>query len=1302
MKKDKKMNIERTLIQQSMRAQLYISKLATRSFFWLAFGLTIIANGSLNAQCDGKAMACNNLVHVSLDTNCVAVITPDVLLEDGDANDSLYRVEVRDPDGNLIDTIRQDYGGVLLETRVYCIASGIYCWGYIKIEDKIPPMINVTPCDTAVSCFVFPFDLEANSLVTSVTFSDNGCEKPDSLGITDVNETLFVCGDTVKIIERFWTVADAAGNRTTKKQTIYLLRGTLSDVTYPKDTIIDCLDEGDLSIEALGMPEIRGCDNFEVSHEDVTIEVCGVARKILRRWRVTDICTTDDTIVTQIIKIEDNHAPMFDFSEFELPVDRLSAQKLKCLADAHDIPNPIITDCNIDQTTLIAFYQLADDAGNLIGQRFAATVNNLETFDLSNVPIGSPFKIIFVADDGCGNISRDTSQIVRAIDTQPPNAICEGKTNVTLNQNGEAEVMATTFDDHSFDNCGIVKMQARRFSETVFRDKLTFTCDDVLNNPVRIVFRVMDEAGLFSDCIIEVFVQDKRPLTLTCLGDRAFHCDVTPEEIEAALLLEKPSVFPLDRCGLVALILDIPEFTISECGQASFTVVWTATDANGLTSTCSRLVTVGDMTPATVRRPSTSTFTLASCNDGREPADIPNSMPTILNEDCENIAITHEDEFFFGSQEACVKILRKWSIIDWCRFDGGNFASAIVDSFTQTIIITDNVAPVFVSETGDVIIPDTDKDCEERVTLVARATDDCTADVDLVYTYAVDMFDNGSTDKTGQSNDATGIYPVGKHRIIFMAEDMCGNLGQESFTFDVRSQKEPIVFLLNNSEVVLGSGGTATITAASLNASSSNGCLPAGVTSGDEGLIYSFDANGNDLTKTFTCSDIPNGRGELVETRVWVTDSIGNNESALITIIVSDTPDVDNPEGVCPDVIGSSVISGIINTESASVVSEVPVSAINLNSGEVQTVMTDEYGFYEFNNIKQYEDYEIKPDLEGFVLAGISTLDIVYIQRHILGLSDLNSPFKMVAADVNGSNSISASDLVELRQLILGRRLSLSTDEWKFIDRKYEFEMQDDPFYFENVIKINDAAEKELEHDFIALKVGDVSGNAFEVLAQSRSVNRFDVEAKKVGDIVRYSISTSEAQGLVGMQMAIVMEAGMEVVAIGSDQLPFNDDHFTLTKDELLISWSTGEIVKVSDQALLFIDVRINGTSIPILQLDNQLLQAEIYNGSLEEEDIAFIQNNIIDETVSLILEQNTPNPFGDITTISFTMARAGNADLTITDINGRTVYEQTGVYQIGKNKIDVSASDIPGSGIYYYTVTSGGERETRRMIVLH
>ena len=75
-------------------------------------------------------------------------------------------------------------------------------------------------------------------------------------------------------------------------------------------------------------------------------------------------------------------------------------------------------------------------------------------------------------------------------------------------------------------------------------------------------------------------------------------------------------------------------------------------------------------------------------------------------------------------------------------------------------------------------------------------------------------------------------------------------------------------------------------------------------------------------------------------------------------------------------------------------------------------------------------------------MNGVSTLDLVKIQRHILGLEELNSPYKLIAADVNADNEIKASDLTELRKLILGIITDLPTNEsWRFVESGQAMEM---------------------------------------------------------------------------------------------------------------------------------------------------------------------------------------------------------------------------------------------------------------------
>ena len=80
-------------------------------------------------------------------------------------------------------------------------------------------------------------------------------------------------------------------------------------------------------------------------------------------------------------------------------------------------------------------------------------------------------------------------------------------------------------------------------------------------------------------------------------------------------------------------------------------------------------------------------------------------------------------------------------------------------------------------------------------------------------------------------------------------------------------------------------------------------------------------------------------------------------------------------------------------------------------------------------------------------LNGVSTYDLVLISKHILGLAPLNSPYKMIAADANKNNSITTTDIVEFRKLILGIYNELPNNtSWRFVDAEYAFPNPANPF----------------------------------------------------------------------------------------------------------------------------------------------------------------------------------------------------------------------------------------------------------------
>jgi len=78
---------------------------------------------------------------------------------------------------------------------------------------------------------------------------------------------------------------------------------------------------------------------------------------------------------------------------------------------------------------------------------------------------------------------------------------------------------------------------------------------------------------------------------------------------------------------------------------------------------------------------------------------------------------------------------------------------------------------------------------------------------------------------------------------------------------------------------------------------------------------------------------------------------------------------------------------------------------------------------------------------EGDYLNGVSTEDIVHIQNYILGQPPLTqtpyNPFRIIAADVNLSGTVSILDVILIRSVILGNPPAWASGSYRFIPRFY-------------------------------------------------------------------------------------------------------------------------------------------------------------------------------------------------------------------------------------------------------------------------
>lgn len=83
------------------------------------------------------------------------------------------------------------------------------------------------------------------------------------------------------------------------------------------------------------------------------------------------------------------------------------------------------------------------------------------------------------------------------------------------------------------------------------------------------------------------------------------------------------------------------------------------------------------------------------------------------------------------------------------------------------------------------------------------------------------------------------------------------------------------------------------------------------------------------------------------------------------------------------------------------------------------------------------------------------------------------------------------------------------------------------------------------------------------------------------------------------------------------------------------------------------------------------------------------------------ILSQNYPNPFNPSTTISYTIQKRTQVDLSVYDLLGRKVAVLVcGVQNAGSHMLSFSGADLP-SGIYYYTLKTDNGIMTKKMVLL-
>jgi len=1122
--------------------------------------------------------------------------------------------------------------------------------------------------------------------------------------------------------------------------------------------------------------------NIYATFSDIVIEACGdkecggaSGNKVIRTWTLLDWCLSaagappsESTVeFTQVIKVVDLEAPTVTGNDLSV-----STNPWGCTA-TFPIPTPQLHD-NCDGTITWSFHG-------------PAGTQTIDTNDdgIDDTVIGAPVGIhtfTYTAEDCCGNVG--TFDItVTVVDSTPPVAI--GRENIVVSLSGSgssSEGFAKIFTHHvdlgSFDGCSDVHLEIKRDSDSCARrgnttynadnhecdgssnpnsplfdddngEFVTFCCADA-GDTIKVWLRVWDDGdgdGLFgsdgdnyNETWVHVLIEDKGNPVIYCPPDFTITCGWEWGQYNAAGDLISTNTGAANAsaiCDNLPVVADVNDRT-NDCGVGDVEIEWcTVPVGNENPVCCEQVITITEGDSAW--DPDGIDFQngrVLTCRDVPEP-----EMPEWGEGLCDLIAWTSEDLQLYFEEDACYKVIRTYTVVNWCTDEviEEKVVFTVLDDTAPVIECGEDMYGIFGTGVGSNGGPGS---CSlENLTLTKTASDggsDCSS-AWLEWKVEVDLWGDGTVDYTwsfaegadenfreNRDDDMDGIFYLPKdttvtilipeaidhscytHTITWQVNDGCNNFSSCTDEFMVVDKKAPTPFCVDLGTAIMESGGVE-VWAIDFDLGAFDNCTES------DHLRFTFtdelppagsdlwNEEGNSTALEFNnCGEIP------LQIYVWDTACEPNFEFCDVTLLISGNE--------CEGDTGMRMISGSVSTEQGESISdaEMTVSTDAMNNYEFND-MTNVIGDYAFTSNPMHLDYQLSGTKTDDYMNGVSTLDLVLIQKHILQTQLLNSPYKMIAADINRSGSISAIDLIQLRKLILGVYDELPNNaSWRFADASQTLDISN-PWVFTETINVSDLDAHMMSEDFVGVKIGDVNGsvtaNATSVNTENRSgaTLLLEIEDREVtaGESVTIDVMSSNYAEVAGYQFTLNAE-GLDITDVQGAKLEVSNANVALDKGVMTMSYHSTNLQSAANTEVLFtinVIAQRAGSLGEMLHINSSVTNSEAYfTNELEVADVKLGVRT--DGEVELVggyeLYQNEPNPFNGVTQIGFRLPSATTATLTIYDVTGKVVKTTTADYAKGYNTIVISNQDLGTSaGLLYYQLESGDFTATKKMIVI-
>ena len=333
-----------------------------------------------------------------------------------------------------------------------------------------------------------------------------------------------------------------------------------------------------------------------------------------------------------------------------------------------------------------------------------------------------------------------------------------------------------------------------------------------------------------------------------------------------------------------------------------------------------------------------------------------------------------------------------------------------------------------------------------------------------------------------------------------------------------------------------------------------------------------------------------------------------------------------------------------------------------------------------------------------------------------MGKNIFNSPYKLIAADVNGDGKVTALDIVYIKRLILGidstfnNTLTSQKRLWTFVDSSYKFPDTTNPFPLKDSISFAGLNALKTNQTFIGCKLGDVNWDWNPAVARPQMHNADAVEfsystiTTGVSNEIKIPVKIRNFKDMLGMQFTLNFNADlMQWKGIGNNPLGIETGTNHAADGNISFLWvDPKNEIKTLEDGSVIMELVFKSTGKEaienILSLDGSVTEIAAYDKDYNVHNIVMKPGTVSVPVVTKESWNISPNPATNgVIRVQMNLKDNKSVVLRLLDNTGRVLLAKQVEGVKGGNNFTLNKGNIQ-SGTYYLQAV--GVDEVKQLLI--